>query len=149
VCSVPTGYHADVTDVVVITPPSIILFAFPGVAVPAGIASNRNCPTELYSTNKIRALPAMITPTDPLACAEGLTVKTAVCPVPIVPALVTSLNAGAEVPPLIYCELKIGLSPKVISPKAFAFPLDESLSPADRFDIEGIIKINLIGIRRK
>ena len=101
-CSVPTGYHAEATEGVAITPASIILFAVPRVVVPAGITSNLNCPRELYSTNKTKALPAMITPTDPLACAEGLTVNAAVCPTPLVPASVTSLKAGAEIPPLTY-----------------------------------------------
>jgi hypothetical protein len=67
-------------------------------------------------------------------------VKTAACPVPV-PAVPTPLVVFSALvkPVAVYTELKIGLPPKYIFPIALEFPLEESLSPADRFDIEGII----------
>jgi hypothetical protein len=101
----------------------------------------------------------MIIPMVPLAWAEGLTVKTAACPVPAVPPLTFAAETAPAIatpgvvnPVDVHAELKKGLAapaptveevfaePNTISPRAFVFPVEDSLRPADRLEIVGIIE---------
>jgi len=95
----------------------------------------------------------------PLACAEGLTVKIADCPVPEVPPLTFAVETAPAIatpgvvnPVDVHAELKKGLAapvptceevfddPNTISPRAFVFPVEDNLSPADKVEIKGMIK---------
>ena len=73
-----------------------------------------------------------------------MTVKTAACPVPAVPPDWLLIVPEEVNPAAVYTELKIGLAapavPITISPKELVFPVEDSLRPADRLEIEGIIE---------